>query len=1130
MEKKFKEFGPTSWAIDNKTSIYVLAVIIAIFGIYSYRAIPKEQIPDIVIPYIIVNTVYPGTSPADIENLITRPLETNLKSINGVKVINSTSVQDFSSIVVEFRTGVAIPDAKQKVKDGVDKSKKDLPSDLISDPDVRDIDLSEIPIMYINISGDYGLDKLKKYADMLEDRIEGLPEITRVDIVGALDREIQVNIDMFKLQATGLTLMDINRMISAENVTISGGNIEMNGMDRSLRVVGEFENLETLKNIVVSSATGAQVYLKDVADIRDTYARQESYSRLNGENVITINIIKKSGQNLLDASDKIKIIINDLQKVKFPTDLKVTITGDQSKFTRTTLTDLNNTIIIGFILVTLVLMFFMGFTNAVFVALSVPLSMALAYIILPTIGFTMNMLVMFSFIFALGIVVDDAIVVIENTHRIFRKTNTDIATAAKFAAGEVFVPILSGTLTTLAPFFPLAFWPGVTGKFMFFIPVTIIITLFMSLLVAYILNPVFAVSFMKPNEEEIQTLSRKRIFTTGGVIIGIGAIIHMASYPAFANLIIFLGVFFLFHNFYGFKILLHFQHAVIPKTLQKYEQLLQWILKDRRPYFLLVSLVLALFFTFILLGLTKPDVVFFPDNDPNSIHALVKMPVGTSVDVTDSVTTLVENRILGVLETQPKIVESVITNVALGASDSPFEGGIKTSNKGKVTVNFAEFAARKGVKTEPFINMFREALKDIPGAEVTVGKENMGPPTGKPLNIEMTGDDLDELVVTTNRFIRYIDSLIIPGIEELKIDFDNTKPEILVEIDRIRANREGISTGQIGQELRFAIFGLESSKFRVAEDQYPIQLRFQEDQRNNIDRLLNSKITYRDMNTGLVRQIPLSAVCRVSYPNSYGGINRKDARRIINISSNVISGYNANQIIGRINKAIPQFSKPETVDINITGEQEAQKESSDFLSKAMLFSLFLIMFILITQFNSLSKPIIIITEVIFSIIGVLLGFIITGMPISITMTGMGIVALAGIVVRNGILLVEFTDKLIEKGMKTREAIIEAGKTRITPVMLTATAAILGLLPLAIGFNIDFVGLLRSFEPHIHFGGDNVMFFGPLSWTIIFGLAFATFLTLIFIPVMYYIMYAGQVYVKRKTKQFRSSKSDFKDLV
>jgi multidrug efflux pump subunit AcrB len=636
---------------------------------------------------------------------------------------------------------------------------------------------------------------------------------------------------------------------------------------------------------------------------------------------------------------------------------------------------------------------------------------------------------------------------------------------------------------------------------------------------------------MKPDEEEIQTLSNKKIFTTAGIIAGFGVVMHMAGFHPFANLILFVSLFFIFHNFYGYKILLHFQHFIIPKTLSKYEQLLQWILKARRPYYLLYSLIAALFFTFFLLGITHPKVVFFPDNDPNSIFAMVKMPVGTNVLVTDSVTRVVEGRILKVLESQPRIVESVITNVALGASDSQFSSGNITSNMGKVTVNFVEFQKRKGIKTEPFINIFRDALKDIPGAEITVSKQRMGPPTGKPVNIELTGDNLEELVATTGRFKHYLDSLNIPGIEELKTDFDQVKPEVVIEIDRIRANREGISTGQIGMELRYAIFGKESSKYRDGEDQYPIQLRFREDQRSNIDRLLNTKITYRDMNTGLIRQIPLAAVARISYPNSYGGINRKDSKRIINMSSNVISGYNANQIITRINSAIPQFEKSDIVDIKITGEQESQKESSDFLGSAMFLSICLIMFILITQFNSLTKPLIIITEVIFSIIGVLLGFIITGMPISITMTGMGIVALAGIVVRNGILLVEFTDKLKDHGYKTRDAIIEAGKTRITPVMLTATAAILGLFPLAIGFNIDFIGLFRNFQPHIHFGGDNVMFFGPLSWSIIFGLAFATFLTLIFIPVMYYIMYAGKVMVKRRTKAIKQAgKIDLKDLV
>jgi multidrug efflux pump len=1131
MEKKFKEFKPTSWSIDNKTSIYVLAIIISVFGIFSYNSIPKEQFPEIVIPQILVNTFYPGTSPADIENLITKPLEKNLKSISGVKNITSTSVQDFSTIVVEFRTDVKVPEAKQLVKDQVDKTKKDLPmTGIKSGPDVQDIDLSQIPIMYLNLSGKYTLDRLKKYGKIMQDRIEGLKEITRVDIVGALDREIQVNVDMYKLQAASLSFNDVTQIIGNENVTVSSGGIDMKGMRRSIRVVGEFKDVEALKNIVVSSSRGAKIYLKDIADIKDTFAEQESYARLDGENVITLNVIKKSGQNLLDASDKIKDISEDLTKNKFPKDLKINITGDQSRYTRTTLADLNNTIIIGFVLVTLVLMFFMGLTNAIFVGFSVPLSMFLAWIVMPGIGFTMNMLVMFSFIFALGIVVDDAIVVIENTHRIFQKSKMDIETSAKFAAGEVFMPILSGTLTTLAPFFPLAFWPGVVGKFMFFIPVTLIITLTASLIVAYIINPVFAVTFMRPNDEEIQTLSRKRIFTTTGIIAGLGVVFHMMGWHAFANLILFIAFSFVAHNLYGYKAVLHFQHYIIPKTLDKYEKLLDWVLEKRRPYILLYSITGLLILTVIIMGAFPPKVVFFPSMEPNMIYTLIKLPVGTDVKVTDSVTHIVEGRVMKVLGKDNPLVESVVSNVAKGASESNFDIGNVTSNKGKVTTNFVEFSKRKGKSTSVYMNLIREAVKDIPGAEITVDKPQGGPPTGKPINIEVTSDDFGELQQTSNRFIRYIDSIQIPGIEQLKTDFDQNKPEVVIEIDRVRANREGVSSGQIGMELRTAIYGTEASKYRDGEDQYPIQVRYQYDQRTNLDKLLNTKITFMDMSAGTLKQIPLSALAKVTYLNSYGGINRKNSKRIVTVSSNVVTGYNANEIIDKIKQVLPQFAKSDQVDIKITGEQENQKESSDFLSRAMLLALCLIMFILITQFNSISKPIIIITEVIFSVIGVLLGFIITRMPISIIMTGMGMVALAGIVVRNGILLVEFTDILKERGLKTRDAIIQAGKTRITPVMLTATATILGLIPLAVGFNIDFIGLFRDFSPHIHFGGDNIAFFGALSWTIIFGLSFATFLTLIFIPVMYYIMYAGGVKIKRQTTNFKYRKADFKDIV
>ena len=446
MEKKFKEFFATSWAIDNKISVYVLVFIIAVFGMMNYYTIPKEQIPEIVIPMINVNTMYQGTSPSDMENLVTRPLEKNLKSISGVKKITSRSVQNFSAIIVEFNTGIEIKEAKQRVKDAVDKTKNDLPTDpSFFEPSIMEIDLSEIPIQYINLSGDIPLDRLKKYADLLQDRIEGLKEITRVEIGGALDREIQIDIDMYKMKAASLTFRDVEQAVSANNMTSSGGNIDLQQMSRSIRIVGEVTNIDQIKDIIINTSSGALVKLGDIALVHDGFQQPENYARYNGKNVVTLNVIKKSGQNLLDASDKIAAIITDMQKTKLPSNLIIQVTGDQSRNTRNTVNELNNTIILGFIFVTIVLMFFMGLVNALFVALSVPLSMAIAFIVLPWFGFTMNMLVMFAFIFALGIVVDDAIVVIENTHRIHKKTKMDITSSAKFAAGEVFPSPSLGT-------------------------------------------------------------------------------------------------------------------------------------------------------------------------------------------------------------------------------------------------------------------------------------------------------------------------------------------------------------------------------------------------------------------------------------------------------------------------------------------------------------------------------------------------------------------------------------------------------------------------------------------------------------------------------------------------------------
>jgi multidrug efflux pump len=1114
MEHKFKEFKPTSWSINNKISIYMLTIVIAIFGAISYKSIPKEQVPEIIIPTVFVTTIYPGASPVDIENLVTRPLEKQLKSIKDVKKVSSKSVQDFSLVAVEFTTKVEITEAKQRVKDAIDKAANDLPNDLPSQPVAAEINFSDFPIQFINLSGDYSLAKIKGYAEMLQDKIEALPEITRVDIVGALDREIQIDVDMYKMQAASVTFYDIQTAISRENVTVSGGNIDMQGLSRSVRVVGEFKDIETIQNISFISSSGAIVKLKDIAEVKDSHKKQETYARLNGKNVITLNIVKKSGENLLDASDKIAEILKDAKDTKLPSDLKIDITGDQSKYTRLLLFDLNNTIIFGFILVFVVLMFFMGVTNAFFVGLSIPLAMFLSYIVLPWFGFTMNMLVMFSFIFALGIVVDDAIVVVENTHRIFKKDKLDIKTSAKKAAGEVFMPILSGTLTTLAPFFPLAFWPGVVGDFMFYIPITIIIALFASLIVAYIINPVFAVDFMEHQDESHQ-LENRLIYKRGLIIALLGAFFHILRLPFFGNLTLFFAASYVLHNKWGYKILLRFQHSIIPGMLDKYEKILRWILQKRRPRSLVWSLVGLLILSFIIYFASNPKLVFFPDNEPNVVNTFIKLPVGTDVKYTDSIASIVENRIMKVIGPNNRIVESVVTNVASNASSDMFDQGVK-SHLAKVTVNFVEFAKRHGESTNKYLEDFRVAVKGIPGAEISVEKEADGPPTGAPVNLEISGENLDLLLATTDKLVHLIDSSQIPGLDKMKSKFENNKPELVITIDRDRANREGISTGQIGGEIRTAVNGMEISKYRDGEDQYPIQLRYNEYQRENIDRLMNLKITYRDMNTGLLRQIPLSSVASIDYVSTYGGIDRVNSKRVVNVVSNIFTGHSSPEVNIKIQKLInSKFSIPEGVEISLTGETEDQKETGAFLGKAFLLAMFLVLFILITQFNSTSKPFIILTEVIFSVSGVLLGLAIFGMPFSMIMNGMGIVALSGIVVRNGILLVEFTDVLKNRGMRTREAIILGGKTRITPVILTAVATILGLIPLCIGLNVDFVGLFTNFSPNIHLGSDSSLFFRSLGWTIIFGLSFATFLTLIFIPVMYLLFYNWKLRIKRR---------------
>ncbi len=1103
----FKEFKPSSWAIDNKVTIFVATFILCFLGVTSYNSLPKESFPDIVVPTIYVNTVYAGNAPTNIENLVTKPIEKQLKSISGVKKLNSTSLQDVSVIMVEFNTDVNVAVAKQKVKDAVDKASTDLPKDLTAQPNVLEVAFSDLPIMYVNLAGDIDLNKLKKYGDNLKDKIESMKQISKVIMVGNLEREIQVNVDMYKLQAASLTLGDIKNTMRSENLNVSGGLVPMDETKRNLTVKAEFKSVEEIKNLVINSPTGAKLYLKDLAEVKDGTKEQESYARLEGKNVITLNVVKRSGENLIEASDKINETIKQMQDSKeLPSNLKVTVTGDQSEKTRSTLHDLINTIIIGFILVTFILMFFMGVTNAIFVAASVPLSMFLAFMVFPMYGFSLNMIVLFAFLLALGIVVDDAIVVIENTHRLFDNGKRDIKVAAKMAAGEVFLPVLSGTLTTLAPFIPLAFWGGIIGKFMFFLPITLITTLLASLIVAYIINPVFAVSFMKTHDEEKKNYGKiNRLGFMRLILYVVAAVLgHLMGHPAFGNLVLFFAVFMLLHRFWLYKVIERFQNRTWPAIRERYARFLIRFLK--RPWTALLATFGLFIFSFIFFAIRSPKVVFFPQGDPNFVYVYVKLPTGTDPAKTNRVMMQVEQKVNSVLGDSNKLVKSIITNVTKQTTDPQDQDQSDYPNRGKIAISFVEFEYRDGKSTMDYLTKLQKLKWNIPGADITVAKEQAGPPVAKPINIEIRGDKFDELVSNSIRLKQYLNDQQIPGVDNLKSDFESNKPEIVFNIDRERANREGISTAQIALEIRNAVYGIDQpSKFRDENDEYPIQIRYQVDQRNNIEALRNLRITFRDMNMGgVLRSVPLAAFCDIQYSNTYDGIKRKMQKRVITLASNASAGYNENEVAAAVEKSLKGYKKIGNVEIAMTGSKEEQAETGAFLGRAMMISLVLILIILVMQFNSVGKPFIILTEIFFSIIGVLLGTAIFKMDMSIVMTGIGIVALAGIVVRNGILLVEFAEISRHEGMSLWDATVEAGRTRMTPVVLTATAAILGLIPLAVGLNIDFETLLTTGNPHIYFGGDNVVFWGPLSWTMIFGLSFATLLTLLLVPAMYLI--------------------------
>ena len=1125
----------SNWAINNKATVLVITAIIFLAGINSYKSMPNEAFPEVVMPEIFITTIYPGNSALDIEKLITRPLEKEINQTTGIDKILSTSKQGFSSIHVKFNSGITPQEALQKVKDKVDvaKADKDFPSDLPADPDVREMNFAEMmPIFNINLSGEFSMEQLKKYGEYLEDEIENLPEIRGVDIRGVAEKEVEIAIDLNKMESLQLGFNDIAGSIANENMTVSSGDIKQNGMLRSLRVVGEYKDPKNIENIIVKNENQKVVYLRDIATVLFKEQEKTSYARDFGKPVVMVDVKKRSGENLIIVSAKIDKIIAKAKATVFPEKLLISKTNDLTDKTIAQVTDLENNIIFGVILVVIVLMFFLGLRNALFVGIAIPLSMLLSFILLNTLGITLNMMVLFALVLALGMLVDNGIVVVENVYRYIDEgySNND---AAKYGVGEVAWPIIASTATTLAAFIPLGFWPGIMGQFMKYFPITLIMVLSSSLFVAMIINPVLTAMYMKIEEGKT---SYKKILIRSAIAGVIGVLLLVLGFKfgnkifiTFGNLLVLFAILNILYKIAFNPIINWFQNTLLPNLEKGYERVLRFALKGRRAYVFFTGTFLLLFFSIFLMNIFPPKILFFPDAEPQQIYVYTEFPIGTDLEKTNKLTINLENKVINYLKKYEDngknyLVKSVIGQVGEGTGDPNLGDQGNTPNKSRITLDFVDFVDRRNVNTLDVLTDLRELLSGFPGVDITVAKKEDKPPTGPPLNIEVTGDNYDDLIATAKEIKTFLTSKNISGIEELKLDVELGKPEMVINVDRQKANRLGVVTGQVADLLRTSLYGKEISTYKDGEDNYPINIRLQEKYRYNKQALLNQKVTFRDPNTGRIKQVPIGAIASAENTTTFSAVKRKDLNRVISVSTNILEGYNPTEVVENAKRALKSYKLPKGYSIKFTGEQEEQAKEMAFLSKALLIAVILIFLILVAQFNSAVTPVIISLSVVLSLIGVLLGLIIFKMDFIILMTMLGIISLAGIVVNNAIVLIDYVNLIINRKKAELkiaedellpkqlifESIVQAGKTRLRPVLLTAITTILGLIPLAYGININFISWFNSYDAHFYIGGENVMFWGPLSKTVIYGLTFATFLTLIIVPVMYYILFRVQL--------------------
>jgi multidrug efflux pump len=1092
---KYREFWLTSFAVDHPTSVLVLLAIILLAGLWSYVTVPKEATPDVTVPFVAVNTIYPGVAPEDIETLITRPIEEELNRISELKTLTSSSVEGVSTITAEFAAGMDMTEALQQVREKVDIAKPELPP-AAEEPQIVEFNFSDFPILQVNVAGDYNLVRLKALAEDLQDEIEQIPAVLSVTLSGGLEREVKVDVDLAKLKYYGVTYDDVIDAIREENVTVPGGTIDVGEIKYLVRIPGEFQETRPIEDIVVLAAAEGPIYVRDVATVDFGFKERESFARLDGNPVVTLSVSKRSGENIIETSDAVRAVIAEMSQ-DFPPGTDVSVTSDNAGYVRDMVSSLENNIISGLILVIAVLLFALGLRNASFVGIAIPLSMFLSFSVIQLIGMTMNMVVLFSLILALGMLVDNAIVVVENIYR-FREEGFEKKEAAKYATAEVAMPVIAATVTTLAAFAPLLVWPGIVGEFMSYLPKTLMITLSSSLFVGLVINPTLCSQFMRLDDEPRMHLTREAKLAAWGVL-GLVLIAIGVRNPITAILLVLTGAGLWWLNGHVLEPIGHWVREVSqPRVLREYERMLRWSM--RRRFLLVGQAVAALVVVVALFSVFNNGIEFFPESvPPETVWVQIETPTGTRAEVTDEVTQRVERELAELDEAVD--YESVVATTGQKVGGFGNESGTQYAT---VAVSLVDFKDREFDSFETLEHMRSSIGNRIAGADITVDKPQEGPPTGLPVSIEISGEDFEQLKRLGDRAIQILSNAPVAArLEGLESDLAEARPELRIDVDRERAKLFGLNTQKIGLTVRSAINGTEASEFRDGEDEYDIVVRLAERYRSDLTSLADLTITTEE---GI--QVPLPAVASWSVEESFSGINRKDLDRVVTISADVRAGNNANAVLAEVQETLRSFAAelPSDYRMSYTGQQQEQQESEQFLGGAFIMALFLIGLILVSQFDSVLKPLLILSTVLLSTVGVLVGLLVFRMPFGVIMSGVGVISLAGIVVNNAIVLVDYIGVLRTRdGLEERESLVQGGLTRFRPVTLTAITTVVGLIPLAIGLNFDFEGLYARLRPDLYWGGEQAAWWGSMAIAVIAGLTFATFLTLVLLPVMHSLL-------------------------